>query len=146
MINIKNKKAYYEFQILNEYIAGIQLVGSEIKSIRDGKVSLGEAYCFFRKEELWIKGLHISEYTKATHYNHEPLRLRKLLLKKRELRKLHSKIKERGYTIVALRLFISERGLAKVEIGLAKGKKIHDKRESIKQKDLKRDWDRTQKW
>jgi len=145
-IEIKNKKARFHFDIEDTYIAGIQLTGTEIKSIRQGKASLVDTYCYFKRNELLIKGMHIAEYGHGTHYNHEPKRDRKLLLKKTELRKLFRKSQEKGYTIVALRLFISERGWAKVEIGLGKGKKKYDKREEIKKKDLKRDMERIRKY
>ena len=145
-IQIKNKKAHFLFQIEEKYIAGVQLKGTEIKSIRAGKASLVDTYCYFKNGELWIKGMHVAEYGHGTHYNHEPKRERKLLLRKNELRKLLRKKQEKGYTIVALRLFISERGWAKVEIGLARGKKKYDKREEIKQKDLKRDMERIRKY
>ena len=141
-INIRNKRVTFEFNLLDKYTAGLQLTGTEIKSIRDGKVSLGDAYCTFSKGELYVKNMHIAEYSKGTHYNHEPTRPRKLLLTKRELGKLDSKVKERGLTIVPVRLFISDRGFAKLEIALAQGKKVHDKRQSIKEKDVKRDMDR----
>ncbi|MBA3647784.1 MAG: SsrA-binding protein SmpB [Chitinophagales bacterium] len=145
-INIKNKKAYFEYEFLEKFIAGIMLTGTEIKSIRQGKANLSDAWCFFHKNDLSVKNLNISEYDRGTHYNHDPLRQRKLLLNKKELEKLQAKIKERGLTIIPLRLFISERGLAKLEIALAKGKKIHDKRDSIKERDAKRDFDRETKW
>ncbi len=117
--------------------------GSEIKSVRNGKVSLSDAYCIFKDNELWIKNLNISEFKQATIWQHEPLRLRKLLLNKRELNKLLAKVKEKGFTIVPLKMFLNERSFAKIEIALAKGKKVYDKRESIKKKDEKRDLDRT---
>jgi SsrA-binding protein len=145
-IEIKNKKARFHFDIEDTYVAGIQLTGTEIKSIRQGKASLVDSYCYFQKNELWIKGMHIAEYGHGTHFNHEPKRDRKLLLRKNELSKLFKKKQEKGYTIVALRLFISERGWAKVEIGLAKGKKKYDKREEIKKKDLQRDMERIRKY
>jgi SsrA-binding protein len=145
-IQIKNKKARFHFDIEDTFVAGIQLTGTEIKSIRQGKASLVDTYCYFQKQELWIKGMHIAEYGHGTHYNHEPKRDRKLLLRKNELEKLHKKKQEKGYTIVALRLFISERGWAKVEIGLAKGKKKYDKREEIRKKDLQRDMERIRKY
>jgi len=145
-IEIKNKKARFHFDIEDTYVAGIQLTGTEIKSIRQGKASLVDSYCYFQGNELWVKGMHVAEYGHGTHYNHEPKRERKLLLRKNELRKLFRKKQEKGYTIVALRLFISERGWAKVEIGLGKGKKKYDKREEIKQKDLKRDMERIGKY
>ena len=144
-INIKNKKATFEFNLLDKFVAGLQLRGTEIKSLRQGKASLGDAYCLFEKGELFVKNMHISEYSMGTHFNHNPIRLRKLLLNKRELKKLEVKVKERGFTVVPLRLFISERGYAKLEIALAQGKKVHDKRRSIKEKDLKREMDRSMK-
>ncbi len=142
IINIKNKKASFEFEFLDKFKAGLVLRGSEIKSIREGRVSLTEAYCYFKGEELFIKQMHIAPYTLATHYNHDPVRERKLLLKKQELRKLQNKFSEKGLSIVPVRIFINDRGLAKMEIALAKGKKIHDKRQSIKEKDAKRDLQR----
>lgn len=145
-INIKNKKARFEFEILDTFIAGIQLQGTEIKSIRAGKAGLVDSYCQFFKGELYVKNMHIAEYFFASINNHESKRERKLLLQKRELQKLERKIKESGLTIVPLRLFMNERGLAKLEIGLARGKKIYDKRETLKQKDTKRDIDRAMKF
>jgi SsrA-binding protein len=142
LVNLKNKKASYEFEFIDKFIAGIMLTGTEIKSVRQGKVNLGDAFCFFNKGELYVRNLHISEYEKGTHYNHEPLRERKLLMHKKELKRLESKIKERGYTIVVVRCFTTDRGFAKLEIALARGKKAHDKRESIKQKDVEREMGR----
>ena len=142
-IKIKNKKAYYEYFISEKYVAGIQLTGTEIKSIQTGKVSLKEAYCTFKGDELFVINLHIAEYKYGTHYNHEPKRDRKLLLTKRELRKLGIKIKEKGFTVIPTLLFVNENGLAKLEIGVARGKKLYDKRESIKTKDNKREADRS---
>lgn len=142
-INIRNKKATYEFEIIDTYVAGLVLRGSEIKSVRDGKVSMNDAYCIFKEEELWIKNLNITEYKQATVWQHEPLRIRKLLLNKKELKRLMTKVKEKGFTIIPLRLFLNERSFAKIEIALARGKKVHDKRESIKSKDQKRDLDRS---
>lgn len=141
-INIKNRKASYEYEFLDEYLAGIVLQGTEIKSIREGKVSLKESYCYFARGELFIKNLHISPYAQGNIYNHEPDRERKLLLKRSELRKLEAAMNEKGLTIIAKRLFINSRGLAKLNIALAKGKKIYDKRQSIKEKDMKREMDR----
>ena len=138
-ISVRNKKASFEYEFLDEYTAGLQLKGTEIKSIRMGKVSLQEAYCFMQKGELWIKGMHIAPYELSTYYNHEPTRTRKLLLNKKELKKLENKLKEQGLTIVPKRIFINGRGLAKLDIALAKGKKLYDKREDIKKKDTKRD-------
>ena len=145
-IDIRNKKAFFEFEFLEKFIAGIILTGTEIKSIREGKVSMNDAWCYFSKADLYVKNLNIALYEKGTHYNHEPLRPRKLLLKKRELVKLQTKIKEKGLTIVPTRMFISERGFAKLEIALAKGKKTHDKRESIKDREVKREMQRAGRW
>ena len=138
-MDLSNKKAYYEYNIEAKYIAGIVLTGTEIKSLRAGKASFNDSYCIFDKGELYVKSLHISEYNFGTHYNHEPMQERKLLLNKKELRKWESKIKEKGYTIVPLKIFISEKGLAKMEIGLGKGKKIYDKRETIKTRESDRE-------
>ncbi|MEQ8423639.1 MAG: SsrA-binding protein SmpB [Cyclobacteriaceae bacterium] len=141
-INIKNRQATYRFEIMDKYVAGMVLRGTEVKSIREGKANLQEGHCYFNNGELYVKGLNITPYDQGTHYNHEAARERKLLLKKTELRRLESKSEEKGLTIVPLRLFINDRGFAKLEIALAKGKKVHDKRESIKEKDLKRELSR----
>ena len=141
-INIKNKRARFEYQILDTFIAGIQLNGTEIKSIRLGKVTITESYCTFKEDELWIRGMHIAEYEFGTYSNHEPKRERKLLLSRQELDKLQKKLKDQGLTIVPLRLFITEKGWAKLEIAIAKGKKLHDKRDSLKEKDIERDINR----
>lgn len=138
-INIKNKKAYFEFEFIDKFIAGMVLTGTEIKSIREGKVNMNDGWCYFQKNDLWVRNLNISVYEKGTHYNHDPLRPRKLLLNKKELNKLQDKMKEKGLTVIPLRLFISDRGFAKLEIALAKGKKIHDKRDSIKEREAKRE-------
>ena len=138
-MELSNRKAYYEYSFESKYIAGIVLQGTEIKSLRAGKASFNDSYCMFEKGELYVKSLHISEYIYGTYTNHEPLQERKLLLTKRELRKLESKIKEKGYSIIPLKIFLSEKGFAKVEIGLGKGKKSYDKRESIKERDTDRD-------
>ena len=137
-----NKRARFEYEILDTYTAGMVLYGSEIKSIRDGKANLSDSYCQFIGEELWVRNLHISEYEWANRQNHETKRDRKLLLTKREMRKLHATVKERGLTIVPLKLFISERGFAKMEIALARGKKTHDKRNTIKERDIAKEMDR----
>lgn len=137
-VNFKNRKASYEYHFIDTYVAGLTLTGTEIKAIREGKLSFSDAYCYFNDGELYVKQMNISPYTQGTHYNHEPLRERKLLLKKSELRKLESKL-EKGQTIVPTRLFVNDRGWAKLEIALAKGKKLYDKREDIKQKDMKRE-------
>lgn len=144
-VNIKNKKASFEFFLIEKFTAGIQLTGTEIKSIRDSKASIAEAYCLFVNNELFIRNMHISEYTYGTYNNHEPRRDRKLLLTKRELKKLSNKLKEQGMTIVPLYLFINDKGFAKIEISLAKGKKQFDKRETIKGKDIQREMDREKK-
>ena len=141
-IQIKNRKASYEFEFVEKVEAGIMLKGTEIKSLREGKASIQEAYCFFRKGELFVKGMNISPYSQASFESHEMTRDRKLLLKKRELEKFKSKSEEKGLTIVPLRLYITSRGLAKLEIALAKGKKIYDKRDSIKKKDQNREIER----
>lgn len=138
-INIKNRRASFEYEFLEKFTAGIVLQGTEIKSIREGKVNLGDAYCYFNGEELFVKQMTISAYKQGTHYNHEPTRERKLLLNKRELKRLLAKSQDVGTTIVPVRLFINERGYAKLEIALARGKKLHDKRESIKERDVKRE-------
>lgn len=138
-VNFKNRKASFEYHFLDTYIAGIVLTGTEIKSIREGKLNLSEAYCYFNGEELFVKQMHISPYSQGTHYNHEPMRERKLLLKNSELKKLKAKSQEQGLTIVPIRLFVNDRGWAKIEVALAKGKKLYDKREDIKQKDLQRE-------
>ncbi|HOP05071.1 MAG TPA: SsrA-binding protein SmpB [Tenuifilaceae bacterium] len=139
---IKNKKAFFQFEIIETFTAGIVLTGTEIKSLRQSKASLVDAYCKFVEGELWLTGMHITEYNFGTYNNHEPKRDRKLLLNRIELRKLFRSSQEKGLTIVALKVFISEKGYAKVEIGLARGKKMHDKREDIKKKDNKRELDR----
>ena len=138
-MDLSNRKAYFEYNIEAKYIAGLVLTGTEIKSLRAGKASFNDSYCLFNKGELFVKNLHISVYNFGTHYNHEPMQERKLLLNKKELRKWENKIKEKGYTIVPLKIFISEKGLAKMEIGLGKGKKIYDKRETIKARESDRD-------
>ncbi|MER3471826.1 MAG: SsrA-binding protein [Chitinophagaceae bacterium] len=138
-MEIKNRAAYFEYFIDDKYTAGVVLTGTEVKSLRAGKASFNDSYCLFQSGELWLRSMHIAEYTHGTYNNHDPLRDRKLLLSKRELKKLETKIKEKGYTIVPLRLFFNEKNLAKVEVGLGKGKKLHDKRESIKQRDTDRE-------
>ncbi|HEV7780440.1 MAG TPA: SsrA-binding protein SmpB [Chitinophagaceae bacterium] len=138
---IKNRSVYHEYFIDAKYEAGMVLLGTEVKSLRDGRASFNDSYCQIHKGELWLKSLHIAEYTHGTVNNHDPVRDRKLLLEKREIRKIEAKLKEKGYTLVPLRIYFKER-LAKIEIGLAKGKKLHDKRESIKQKDVQREMKR----
>lgn len=137
-IDISNRRASFEYFFLETYSAGIVLTGTEIKSIRAGKVNLTDAYCIFLDSELFVHHLHISPYEKGTYANHNPVQDRKLLLKKRELKKLASKLKDQGLTIVPTRLYINENGLAKIDIALSKGKKLYDKRDSIKERDLQR--------
>lgn len=144
-IRIKNKKASFEYTFIEKFVAGIVLTGTEIKSIRESKVSIAEAYCLFVNEELFVRNMHISEYSYGTYNNHDPRRDRKLLMNRKELRKLNTKLKEQGITIVPIVLFVNEKGLAKIEIALAKGKKLYDKRESLKDKDHQREIDRREK-
>ena len=134
---IKNKRAGFEYLLLDKYVAGMVLTGTEVKSIRAGKVSLQEAYCYFSQGELWVKGMHIAVYEQGNIYNHVEDRERKLLLNRKELNKL-MRNKEKGMTIIPVKLFMNERGLAKLEIALAKGKKLYDKRRHIKERDLER--------
>jgi SsrA-binding protein len=138
-INIKNKKASFEYYFIETYVAGLVLTGTEIKSIRMGTANLQESYCVFINNELFVKSMHISKYNEGSYYNHEPLKDRKLLLQKRELKKLSLKSEDKGLTIIPVRLFITARGFAKLEIALAKGKKLFDKREGIKERDVKRE-------
>lgn len=145
IVSIKNKKAKFEFHLEEEYVAGIQLTGSEIKSIRNSKASIMEAYCIFIDEELFVRNMHIAEYENASYYNHKPRRDRKLLLNKLELNKLIKKTKIKGSSIIPTHLFINSDGRAKLRIYLASGKKLHDKREDLKQKDAKREMDRAMK-
>jgi SsrA-binding protein len=144
-IEIVNRKADFEYHFIDIIEAGIMLLGTEIKSIRAGNVNLRDAYCFFRKGELYIKSLFIGEYNFGNQFNHETRRTRKLLLKRNQLRKLEKQTKERGFTIVPVRLYVTERGFAKVEIALAQGKRSYDKRHSIKERDAKRDLSRIKK-
>ena len=139
MAELKNRQAYHEFFIDAKYEAGMVLLGTEVKALRDGRASFNDSYCLIHKEEIWLKSLHIAEYTHGNLNNHDPLRDRKLLLEKREIKKIAAKLKEKGYTLVPLRIYFNEKRFAKIEIGLAKGKKLHDKRESIKQKDVDRE-------
>ena len=141
-IKIKNKRASHEYFFLEKYLAGIVLTGTEIKSIRSGKASLVDAFCNFEGNELFIVGMHIAEYSYGTYNNHFPKRVRKLLLTARELKKLKNKIKDKGLTIIPILLFINDRGLAKVEIALAKGKHFYDKREDLKKRDSQREIER----
>lgn len=138
-IYIKNKRASFDYEFLERFIAGIALYGTEIKSIRESKVSLSDTYCAFADNELWVYNMHIALYRLGTFYNHEVMRVRKLLLTKRELRKLQRAVKESGFTIVPTSLFINDKGLAKMEIALARGKKTYDKRQTLKENDDKRE-------
>jgi SsrA-binding protein len=144
-IVIKNKKASYDYEFIEKFVAGIVLSGTEIKSLRLGKATIADSYCFFNNGELFIKGMHIAEYWWGNLNNHDPLRERKLLLTSHELRKIERKIKESGLTIIVIKVFISGRGLAKAEIAISKGKKEYDKRETLKRKDASREMDRMRK-
>lgn len=144
-VNIKNKKARFNYELIERFDAGIQLMGTEIKSIRMGKASIAESFCEVKKGELFIVNMHINEYEWGTHGNHKIKRDRKLLLQKREIKKLEKKTKEGGFTIVPTLLYINDKGFAKMTIFLAKGKKLHDKRHTLKEKDIKKSLDRIQK-
>jgi SsrA-binding protein len=137
-VYLKNKPATFEYAIEDKLTAGIVLTGSEIKSVRLGKVSFNDSYCFFFKDELWIKSLHIAEYVNAGYLGHDPTRERKLLLNKKEIKKWQQKIKEKGFTIVPLSMYINEEGYAKLDIGLGRGKKLYDKRDTIKNREAER--------
>lgn len=141
-IKIKNKRVSWEYHLVEKFVAGIVLTGTEIKSIRGGKASLADSYCYFENGELFVRGMHIAEYSYGTYNNHVAKRDRKLLLTSRELRKLNTKVREKGMTLIPVTLFINDRGLAKLEIALARGKHYYDKRESLKEKDSKREMDR----
>jgi len=136
---MNNRQAYFNYSIEDKYVAGIVLLGTEVKSIRHGKVSFNDAFCLFDRNELWVRGLYIAEYALGTTNNHIAVHDRKLLLSKRELKKLENKLKDKGYTIVPLKVFFNDRNLVKVEIGLGRGKKLHDKRETIKERDTQRE-------
>ncbi|HEY0432826.1 MAG TPA: SsrA-binding protein SmpB [Chitinophagaceae bacterium] len=142
MSEIRNRAAYFEYFIDNKYDAGMVLTGTEVKSLRQGRSSFNDSYCLIHKGEIWLKSLHIGEYSHGTTNNHDPLRDRKLLLQKKEIRKIESKLKEKGYTLIPLRIYFNEKNLAKIEIGLGKGKKLYDKRETIKQRDTQREMKR----
>tara|TARA_B100001093_G_scaffold518610_1_gene604096 strand:+ start:671 stop:1141 length:471 start_codon:yes stop_codon:yes gene_type:complete len=144
-ISISNRKASFEYELLEVFAAGIQLQGTEIKSLRAGNANIAEAYCYVQQSEVWITGMYIAEYQYGSYMNHEPKRLRKLLLNKKEINKISSALQNIGITIVPLKLYITEKGWAKIDIALAKGKKLHDKREDLKQKDDKRQMDRALK-
>lgn len=144
-IQIKNRKAHFEYEILDKLTAGIQLSGTEIKSIRNGQAGINEAFCEFTGEELFVINMHVEEYAFGTHANHEPKRPRKLLLQRSELHRWRKKVSEKGLTIVPTLLYVNEKGLAKLNIALAQGKKLHDKRESLRDKDTKKQLDRLKK-
>jgi SsrA-binding protein len=144
-IVIRNKKASHDYEFLEKFIAGIKLSGTEIKSIRLGKATIADSYCFFNDGEMFIKGMHIAEYWWGNLNNHDPFRERKLLLTKREIRKIERKVKETGLTIIVIKVFINDKGLAKAEIAISKGKKEYDKRETLKRKDATREMDRMRK-
>jgi len=142
MTELRNRSAFYEYFIEDTYTAGLVLVGTEVKALRAGKASFNDSYCIFNKGELYVKSLHISEYSFGTTQKHEPLQERKLLLTKRELKKMEAKMTEKGYTIIPLKIFFNDKNFAKMEIGLGKGKKLHDKRESIKKRDTEKEMKR----
>jgi SsrA-binding protein len=141
-INIKNRQAFFNYEIVDKLVAGMALRGTEIKSIRDGKVNLQDGFCYLNRNEVFVKGISIMPYTEGSYLNHESTRERKLLLKKAEIKKLIAKVDQKGFTLIPTRLFINDRGIAKLEIGVAKGKKMHDKREGIKERDMKRELSR----
>ncbi len=138
-IRIKNKKAFFEFSFSDKFIAGIMLKGTEIKSIRQGKASITESFCVLQNNEVFIRNMQVQEYEKASFFNHAPKRDRKLLLQATEIKKIEVKMRDAGMALIPLQLFINEKGLAKLEIGLGKGKKIHDKRDTIKDREVKRE-------
>ena len=144
-VNIKNRKAWFDYELTDRYVAGIVLYGTEIKSIRASKAGLVDTYCLFIGDELWVKNMHIAQYAFGSYNNHEVKRDRKLLLQRKELRKLWRDTQQGGYTIIPTRLYIDENGRAKLEIALARGKKAYDKRNSLKEKDDRRDMDRMMK-
>ncbi len=139
MTEIRNRSAYHEYFIEEKYDAGIVLVGTEVKSIREGKLNFADSFCIFFQSELWVRNMHIAEYRFGTTNNHMAVHDRKLLLRRKELRKLENKLKDKGFTIIPLRIYMNEKSLVKMEIGLAKGKKLYDKRESIKERDTQRE-------
>lgn len=138
-MEIKNRSAYYEYAIEDKWDAGMVLTGTEVKSLRAGKASFNDSYCIIHHGELWVKNLHISEYDYGTYANHLPMRDRKLLLQKRELKKIETRLKDKGYTIIPLRIFFSESGKAKIQVGLGRGKKLHDKRAAIKEREVQKE-------
>lgn len=144
-INIQNKRARFEFHLVENFVAGIVLSGTEIKSIRNGKASILEAYCIFLNGEVWVRNMHNAAYENGSFYNHAPKADRKLLLNRKEINKIDKFLKDKGNTVVPLKMFLSDKGWAKMEIALAKGKKLHDKRQDLKEKDDKREMDRAMK-
>jgi len=142
-INIQNRKARFNYHLEDTFVTGIVLSGSEIKSVREGKVNLTDGFCHLHNGEVWVKGIHIAPYKQASYNGHDEVRERKLLLTKREIQKIRKKLEEKGYTLIPTRMFLSERGWAKLEISLAKGKKQFDKRHSLKEKDIQREMDQT---
>ncbi len=144
-INIRNKRATFDYEIIEEYVAGVVLVGTEIKSIRLGKAALTDSYCYFEDGELWMRGVNIAEYAWGTCNNHVPRRDRKLLLNRKELVKLQRSLQDRGLTVVGLRMFLNDRGLVKIVVGLARGRKAYDKREYLKENDARREMDKAMK-
>lgn len=144
-VHIKNRKASFEYEFIEKLVAGIQLQGTEIKSIRNGNAGINEAFCEFKDDELFVINMHVAEYEFGSYSNHEPKRQRKLLLKSKELKKWRKKVKEKGLTIIPTLLFISDKGLAKLEVALAQGKKVHDKRDTLRDRDSKRQLDRIKK-
>lgn len=139
---IKNRKAGFEYHLLQQFTAGMVLTGTEVKSLRAGKASIAEAFCIVQDDEVWVKNMHIAEFERGSYYNHDPRRLRKLLLNRQEIRKITVRLKEKGMTLIPVQVFFSEKGLVKIEIALARGKKLYDKREDIKKKDLERERNR----
>ncbi len=144
-VNIQNKRARFEYNLMDKYVAGLQLSGTEIKSIRNSKANLSDSFCSFKENELFIIGMHINEYEFGNYANHQPKRDRKLLLNRQELNKIRKKLKDVGLTVIPLRLFINDKGWAKIEIAVAKGKKLHDKRNTIKDRNIQRDIERASK-
>jgi SsrA-binding protein len=143
IISIRNKRASFEYFLLEEFVAGLILTGTEIKSIREGKANLTDAYCAFKANDLYVINMHVAEYKFGSIYNHEPKRDRKLLLNKRELRKIATKTKEKGLTLIPMEMFVNDKGLAKLKFAIAKGKKLYDKRETLKTKDTRREMERS---
>jgi SsrA-binding protein len=138
-MEIRNRSAFHEYFIEDKYDAGMVVTGTEVKALRSGKASFNDSFCTIDREEVWLRNLHISEYEYGTYANHPPMRERKLLLRKREIRKLVNKLKDKGYTLIPLKIWFNDKGFAKIQIGLAKGKKLHDKRASIKEREAKRE-------